>query len=311
MKSFGLVIPTLNAAAWLPALLSAIQSQTVKPSKFLVLDSSSDDDTAEICRQAGAEVIMIRREDFDHGRTRQVGMDQLGDLPFVIYLTQDAAPADPEAFANLLSAFDDDSIGVAYGRQLPRKGAKAIEAHARLFNYPDRDATDSIDTMRARGVRASFCSNSFAAYRAAALKSVDGFPANCIFGEDAVVATKMMLNGWKKRYVSSARVHHSHDYRHMQEFRRYFDVGVMHASDPELWSQFGSASGEGAKFVLSELKYLARRDIVAIPSAVTRTALKLAGYRAGKAFRRLPTGLPERLSMHRSYWRRQPAAETR
>ncbi|MFE0678513.1 hypothetical protein ACFW26_34910, partial [Streptomyces sp. NPDC058867] len=46
-------------------------------------------------------------------------------------------------------------------------------------------------------------------------------------------------------------VHHSHSYSIGEEFRRYFDVGVMHARAPWLLDRFGKAEGEGKRFVQS------------------------------------------------------------
>jgi len=307
---FGLIIPTLNAGRWLPALLPALASQSARPSRFVVVDSASDDGAAAAFREAGAEVIIISRAEFDHGRTRQLALDHIGDLPLVIFMTQDALPDGPDSFAALLAAFEDERVGMAYGRQLPRQGATAIEAHARLFNYPDRSTTDSSETLVSRGVRATFCSNSFAAYRVAALRKVGGFPDNCIFGEDAIVATRMMLAGWLKTYAADARVYHSHAYSLKQDFQRNFDVGVMHADYAELWHQFSLPSREGLRYVRSELGYLLRHDPVSIPSALTRTALKLVGYSAGGMYRSLPDGARLALSMNKAYWRRQAKAQS-
>jgi rhamnosyltransferase len=309
--TFGLIIPTLNASSWLPDLLPAIAHQTIKPDRFLVVDSSSDDGTAEAFRSAGADLLIISRAEFDHGRTRQQALEHLGDLDVVIYLTQDAIPESPSSFAALLAAFDDPHVAIAYGRQLPRQDASAIEAHARLFNYPDRAAIDSEATLASRGVRATFCSNSFAAYRVSALREIGGFPTHCIFGEDAIAATRLMLAGWSKRYVPGAWVRHSHRYSIKQDFQRYFDVGVMHSDYAALWRQVGMPSGEGFRFVRSELAYLLKHEPSAIPSALARTAVKLIGYNLGALYRRLPSGPRQAMSMNKGYWRRRaaPAAQ--
>jgi rhamnosyltransferase len=49
---------------------------------------------------------------------------------------------------------------------------------------------------------------------------VGGFPAHTIMNEDTYVAGKMLTRGWKISYVAEAAVHHSHDYRFSEEFRR-------------------------------------------------------------------------------------------
>lgn len=303
--SVGLVIPTLNAEPWLVKLVSGIRSQTVTPDRFVVLDSMSDDSTVPYLQDAGVDLITIDRKDFDHGGTRQRGLAMLGDVEYVIFMTQDALPADDRAFEKLLEPFADGKIGMVYGRQLPREGAKPIEAHARLFNYPDISVTDDRETLRQRGIKATFCSNSFAAYRVSALREVGGFPEGCIFGEDAIVATRMLLGGWRKHYAAEAKVYHSHCYDFSKDLRRNFDVGVMHSEHGALWHQDAIPAGEGFRFVRSELLYLARHSPLLVVSSMTRTALKLIGYTLGTQHQRLPDWLIYKLTLNPGYWRKK------
>ncbi|MGK9164846.1 glycosyltransferase [Inquilinus limosus] len=299
----ALVIPTLNAAKHLDVLLPALQVQSFQPRALLVIDSSSTDDTAERFRAAGAEVMVIPRSQFDHGGTRQRAVNRLSPrIEVVVFLTQDAVPADGETIARIVAAFADPQVGVAYGRQLPHHGAGAIEAHARLFNYPPESAVLRPQDAVSAGIKATFCSNSFAAYRRRALEMVGGFPSGTIFGEDAAVTGRMLLSGWAKAYVAEARVRHSHGYSLGEEFRRYFDVGVMHARAPWLLERFGRAEGEGRRFMQSELRHLARHQPLAIPSALLRSAIKLAAYHCGRRETRIPRPLKRRISLNRRYW---------
>jgi rhamnosyltransferase len=298
----GLVIPTLNAGGHVDRMLRAIGSQTLRPARFLVIDSSSRDDTAARFREAGAEIRTIAREDFDHGATRQMAVDALADMDIIIFLTQDAIPADPQAFRNLIAPFHDSRTCLTYGRQLPSPGAGPIGAHARLYNYPDRsDARRLADAARL-GIKTVFCSNSFAAYRRDALQRVGGFPAVTIFGEDTQAAAKLIRDGGIVRYVADARVYHSHDYRMTEEFRRYFDIGVLHGTSPDLLESFGGAEGEGLRFVQSELRYLREHAAHLIPASLIRTALKYGGYRVGRLSAILPDALNRCLSLNRGYW---------
>ncbi len=41
--------------------------------------------------------------------------------------------------------------------------------------------------------------------------------------------------------------------RLVQEMKRYFDMGVFHASEPWIRQELGGAEGEGLKFVVSEV----------------------------------------------------------
>jgi rhamnosyltransferase len=152
------------------------------------------------------------------------------------------------------------------------------------------------------GIKSIFISNSFAAYRREALLASGGFPKNVIFGEDTITAARLLLSGWKVAYVAEAQVYHSHSYTWKQEFKRYFDIGVLHARARWLLQEFGTAGGEGGRFVRSELRYLWPLHWSLIPSALIRTALKLVGYRLGRIEKRLSPGLKRRLSMHPGFW---------
>ncbi|MBD9361986.1 glycosyltransferase family 2 protein [Methylomonas fluvii] len=303
MNKVGLIVPTLNAGELWESWLQAFAAQTVKPDYLLLIDSSSDDQTVALAIEAGFEVQVIAKSEFNHGGTRQFGVNRLADADILVFLTQDALLAAPDAIERLLAAFTDDSVGAAYGRQLPHRNAGPIGAHARLFNYPPQSQLRGLQDKAQFGIKTAFISNSFAAYRRSALMGVGGFPLNTIMNEDTFVVGKMLLNGWKVAYCGDAAVFHSHDYGFADEFKRYFDIGVFHAHTPWLQRTFGGASGEGRRFVVSELKYLAKNAPWLLSSACLRTALKWLGYKMGGGMHaRMPQSLNRRLSLHKAYW---------
>jgi rhamnosyltransferase len=268
----------------------------------MVIDSSSDDGTADLARAVGFRVHLISRSEFNHGGTRQWAAELLPKAELLIFLTQDAVLADSNALEALLAPFSDPSVAAAFGRQLPRPEAGPIEAHARLFNYPARSSIRTLESREALGFKAIFFSNSFAAYRREALMAVGGFPTNVIFGEDTITAANLLLAGWKIAYVAEAKAYHSHSYSWRQDFKRYFDIGVLHSRESWLLREFGQTVGEGRRFVASELKSLWPRSWRLILSALIRTALKLIAYKLGKIERRLNIRCKRNLSMHPRYW---------
>jgi len=210
----------------------------------------------------------MQASSFNHGGTRNFGVDLATDAEIIVFLTQDAILHDPQSLNRLVEPFVDPAVGITYGRQLPRRSAGAIEQHARLFNYPKVSSVCSLADAPRLGIKVAFNSNAFAAYRCEALASVGGFPPHVIMGEDVVVAGRALLLGWKIAYASDAVVVHSHGYSPAKEFHRYFDIGAFHASHPFLREEFGLASGEGGRFVRSELKFLASQAPLRIPEAV-------------------------------------------
>lgn len=277
--------------------------QTFAPDSVLVIDSSSDDGTADMARIERYRVHSINRRDFNHGGTRQTAIDLLGDTDIVIFLTQDAKLAHRDSIKNIVSSFAQDRVGAAYGRQLPRKTAGPFEAHARVFNYPAESRLQTTADIQRMGLKAAFISNSFSAYRISALKEVGGFPGNVIVSEDMHVAARMMASGWAVHYNADAVVEHSHGYTPFQEFQRYFDVGVFHARDAWLLEKFGAPHGEGLRFVASEWRYLGLQHFYLFPASIVRIALKLFGYRMGLIESRLPLSFKRSVSLQKAFWK--------
>lgn len=306
MKSFAVIVPTLNPGGrWLD-WLNAFAKQSVQPLQAIVLDSGSSGPEVGRSVDVGFEIIRIAKADFNHGGTRQKAIEHLKpECEVAVFLTQDAILAEGNALERLLHAFDQPIVSAAYGRQLPHKDAKPLGAHARHFNYGITSGLRSLASVPELGFKTCFISNSFAAYRVKDLLSIGGFPSDVILGEDTCVAAKLILDGKKVAYVADACVYHSHDYTTLEEFRRYFDTGVLHAQQPWLIERFGGASGEGKRFVVSELRYLGKNAPYLIPSALIRTFMKLLGYRLGREYSRLPLAWVPRLSMHKGFWKKR------
>lgn len=298
-----LCIPTLNASCYVTKIIESIKQQDVVPTKVLVIDSSSTDGTVEVFQGEGFDVHSIRRSEFNHGATRNLAFAMNPWADIVVFQTQDALFESGHSLKELVRSFDEPAVGAAYGRQLPRIGAGPIEAHARVFNYPTTNQIRSLGDVNRLGFRSIFISNSFAAYRASAYRAVGGFSDKVIVGEDTHLVARLLLSGWKVAYCAEAKVYHSHDYSIRQEFSRYFDTGVFHARERWLRDEFGSARGEGIRFLKSEVAFLIRRSPWLLLNASIRTVAKYCGYQLGRREAWIPHSIKRRLlSMHRFYW---------
>lgn len=282
VERVALVVLTLNPGpAWIQ-WLTAFKNQSFSPDYCLVIDSQSDDSYPPVAIHSGFMLHTINKEEFGHAKTRQLALDILPDADIIIFMTQDAILKDSESLKNLIQTMRSPDIGAAYGRQIPRKNASPIEAHARLFNYPGISRNKSLEDVPELGIKTPFMSNSFSVYRKKALMEVGGFPLRVQFGEDVYVSSKMILKGWRIAYVAEATVYHSHHYSYLEEFRRYLKVGKFYGEENWIAEAFGKTGGEGFRYVISELKYLIPKSPHLILSSLTRTFLKLVGYHAGK-----------------------------
>ena len=297
-----LLVPTCNAGPRWADFLQALQAQQPRW-RTVVIDSESDDGTAEQAQATGWQVQRVARAGFNHGRTRQQAIEHhAADADWVVFMTQDAVLAEPQSIARLLQAFNDPRVAAAYGRQLPHPEASAIAAHARLFNYPAHSETRTLQDVPRMGLKTCFLSNSFAAYRVGALREVGGFASDLILAEDMHLAARLLQAGHALRYQAEAIVYHSHNYSLLEEFQRYFDTGVFHAQQAWLTEAFGGAGREGLKFLRSEMLHLLRHAPWRVPEAAIRTVLKALAYRLGRAHARLPRAWRQPLSLHKGFW---------
>lgn len=298
----NLYIPTLNGGQRFVELLDMLARQTFPLQRCVVIDSGSTDGTVETARSHGCTVMGLGGEGFDHGGTRQQAIDAYPDADIYCLLTQDAVPADASTLTNLVRAFTNPEVGVAYGRQRPHSGATLLERHARLFNYPAHSQLRALADASTYGIKTISCSNSFAAYRREALQQVGGFPKGTIMGEDVIVAGRLLLRDWKIAYVAEGCVYHSHPYTAREEFERYFDIGVFHSDNPWIFDAFGRAGGEGWRYTKSEIAYVVRRNPFLLPAVGCSLLAKWWGYRLGLSYRKLPLKLRKAFSMYKGYW---------
>lgn len=296
-----IIIPIYKPDGKLIRLINMLKKQTGTFS-LLIIDSGSDGLYRTLLNGLDAKVEKIDKKDFDHGGTRQWGIDIYPGYDIYIFLTQDAVPADDNTIKNIIEVFSDETVGCAFGRQLPYSETGFFGTHARLFNYPANSYKRSIKDAKKYGLKTVFISDSFAAYRAEALREAGGFPKKIILSEDMYVATKMLQADWQIAYVADAQVYHSHNYTIWQEFQRYFDIGVFHGTESWIRDIFGAAEGEGGRFVNSEIKYLLQHALYLLPEMIIRDGMKWLGYRMGIRYTSLSAKRCKAWSMNKGYW---------
>lgn len=299
----AVIIPTRNGGELWKKTLSSIASQSKYIDNVIIIDSNSSDDTVSSASAIASNCIPISENDFDHGGTRNLACQSIHeDVDVVVFMTQDAILASPSSLYNLISAFDDPEVAAAYGRQLPHEDATAISCHAREFNYPSQGYRSSLKSKQSMGLKTVFMSNSFSAYRLSVFRELGGFPEKTILCEDMHFTARAVLAGYSIAYVPNATVYHSHNYTAVDEFKRYFDIGVFHRNEPWIRETFGGAGRVGQRFINSELSYLIRVAPGWIPPACVNNLMKFLGYKLGAHYERIPMKLRKIFSMHEHYW---------
>ena len=217
--SISVIIPTLNAEKDLPELLSTLAAQTALPDEVIVIDSESEDQTAAVAEKAGARVLNVARKDFDHGKTRDRALQESkGDI--VVFLTQDAVPANKTFLENLIRPLSEEKVAVVTGRQLPKTNAFPMEKLVRWFNYPAESHIRSEKDVERMGIKAFFCSDVCAAYNRKIYLELGGFDYPLKTNEDMFYAAKAIRGGYRVAYAADALVFHSHNFSPKEQFER-------------------------------------------------------------------------------------------
>lgn len=229
IKKVSIVIPTKNGGSLFREVLDGIQAQEFCGSiEVVVVDSGSDDDTIAFAKNYGALVISVPQETFNHGSTRNKGIEiSTGEI--VVLMTQDALPGDSFLIHNLVSTFNDQNVAGAYARQLPRDDAD-IFTKRNLNNWltgrtdsETRKITDwNLYKRMSPITQYMFCNfdNVCSALRRSVWEDIP-FPKSD-FAEDIAWCKKVLEAGWKITYQSTAFVVHSHDRSFFYEYKRTY-----------------------------------------------------------------------------------------
>ena len=303
------IIPSYKPGHEFRTLLKRLTAQTVRPGHILIINTEErywDPSFTEGIPEA--EVFHIKKEEFDHAGTRNMGAGFSG-ADILVFMTQDALPADKKVIEELIRPLEAPTVKAAFARQLPRPDCPLIEGFTRHFNYPREASVRYQRDLKTLGIKTFYCSNVCAAYDRGYFNAMGGFSEPSIFNEDMIFGARTIQSGMGIAYAAEAKVYHSHDYTAGQNFHRYFDNGVSQAMHPELFKGIGS-SGEGFKLVKRTASYLrAEGKWYLIPSLVFQSAVKLIGFRLGKMYRRLPRGLVRAFSSNKSFWDIQEAVD--
>ena len=279
----SIVIPTLNAGQMLDSLLKKLEEQTILPYEILVVDSSSEDNTVAIAKtHTGVQTSIIPRDMYNHGGTRDSGVRQTrGDI--VLFLTQDAVPADNRLIENLLRPFSENPyIAVSYARQIPRQDSSPREKLVRAFNYPEQSEVHSIKDIPRIGIKTFFCSNVCAAYRRDIYDQLGGFEKDLLSNEDMMYAAKAIRNGYQVAYASDAAVVHSHDFCLREQYERNRIQGYEIARHHELLDG-ASSSKEGLRMLKTVTPELLKKGkIISIFGLLSDCAARYLGSKKGQ-----------------------------
>jgi rhamnosyltransferase len=301
----SVVIPVKDGGDDLRRCLESIAAQRVDEEvEVVIIDSGSTDDSAGVARRSGARVHEIRPEEFNHGRTRNLGVE-LARGEIIAFTSQDAFAEDETWLAALVAPLRsaDDVAGV-YGRHVALETAAPPERYYWDFLYGPDPRTQRVGSPEEVNFETTHFSNVNSAIPKALLREFP-FAEDLIMSEDHEWSRRVLLAGYAIVYEPRAVVRHSHAYSIGGAFRRFFDSGVTAdqsflGDTPEARAVMRRAS---VRYATGELAWLWRTGKRRwIPYSVVYELAKFTGLQLGRRHERIPLGLKRRLSSLPSHW---------
>ena len=235
-----ILIPTYRPGQEFEELLLGLLKQTYPVRNILIVNTNAsllDSRFEQIV--PNLYVDHVEQRQFDHGGTR-AAMADASDADLLLFMTQDAIPADEMLVEHLVMQFSLPQVKAAYARQLPKPGCSTLEAYTRGFNYPPESDIKDYGDLPKLGLKTFFCSNVCAMYDRKVYEELGGFVTHTIFNEDMIYAAGLIEAGYSIAYAADAQVYHSHNYGCIAQMKRNFDLGVSQAQYPEIFEKYPS-----------------------------------------------------------------------
>lgn len=299
----SVVLPVLNAEPWLNELLNAITSQRdLLPAEIILIDSGSTDNTLAIAsRHKSVRVLSINN--FSHGRVRNMGAREAkGNI--IVFISQDALPADKTWLRNLVEPFSDGKVAAVYSRQQARTNASPMEKFFLNHHFPPgtHEVRMSTDNRELRFQDVFFSNVSGAVRRDLMLKHP--FDESLIMSEDQQLSRDLLKAGYAVVYQPTSLVIHSHDYSLATVFQRFFDsVYSLQIIFPS--QSFGTTLSLAVPYLVRESWFMLTRYPAWLPYYVLYVGARGLAVICSHFAENMPRKLARKLSFHKYYWDRK------
>jgi glycosyltransferase involved in cell wall biosynthesis len=262
----SIIIRTRNEGKHLGRLLEGILAQEYDNREIIIVDSGSADDTLAVAARYPVKIVTIKKEDFSFGYSLNVGCRNASG-EYLVFVSAHTYPTSNRWLGNLIGPFEDQKIGMVYGRQIGNETTKISEEKDMLNNFGDKSRIL---------VEESLGNNANAAIRKS-LWLQTPFNETLPGIEDIDWARKIQTAGYYVYYKADAVICHIHDETYRQIYHRFrreaiayrmiYPDGSPHAIEDSLVSGLIVNTLRDIKFGFSS-KRPWRKILAAIPYRV-------------------------------------------
>ena len=198
----SIIVRTLNEERYLQKLFAGIVTQKLAPNfkvQIVLVDSGSSDRTVEIAKNYGAKIEYITKQQFTFGRSLNIGCEA-ADGEYLVITSGHCIPVDENWISNLIRPLTENNAEYSYGKQIGGEMSRYSECQIFAKYFPDQDQCPQ---------KGFFVNNANSAITKQAWNKYK-FDEELTGLEDMELAKRLVRDGGRVAYVSTAAVFHLH-----------------------------------------------------------------------------------------------------
>jgi GT2 family glycosyltransferase len=212
LPSASVVVVTYNRPEHVRTCLERLATQTERPAETVVIDASLDDATYRVVTEDFPEVVYLRNP-FGAGSTatsRNIGLNVVKSD--IIAFLDDDAYAYPNWLEELLSVYEDPSVGGVGGRVSNDRPGEELEGVSEIGMFlPNGTLTGYFAADPGRVIEVDHLLGASMSFRRQLLVDLggihDAYPGTCL-REESDIALRVKFAGWKVMFTPTAVVDH-------------------------------------------------------------------------------------------------------
>jgi len=275
-----IICPVYNGENCILELDKSIKKQkNVRINSIKYILTEGKDNTESILKDNNMEYIKIKKEEFSHSKTREMAAKTC-NADIIVFITQDIVIERDDWLYNLTSPIASGECNASYSRQISK--SKGIEKYTREKNYPENSYITSKEDIKEKGLRTFFFSDASSAISNLVLKELNYYDdKNLSISEDMYIAYKLIMNGYKIKYVADSVIIHSHNFKFKELYKRYYDTGIFFKENSYL-DEYGTNKTGGGMAMYVIKRILQEKDFGAFIRFWPDMVARFIGMKMGK-----------------------------
>lgn len=279
-----IICPLYNAKKYMDDLQKSLEMQknvNIQKIKYIVTDTG--DNIENELSKLNCEFEVIKKDEFSHSLTREkAAFSSKADL--LVFISQDIKIVNDNWLFELTKPIENNEVDATYSKQICIDKT-SIEYYTRQKNYPKESKIKTKEDIEKIGMNAFFFSDAASCIKRDVFVKLNGYDnKNLPTNEDMYIAYKLLMNGYKIKYVAESEVIHSHKFTFNQTFNRYKSYGKFLKMEPEVNIKSVNAGSSLAKFII--IQSIKDKNLAVIfkffPDMLARYVGMKEGMKSGK-----------------------------